>query len=51
MKHAGKIKIVGRTINIWAKSDVAKTFARVRREQAESAQAVASVTPIKRRVK
>lgn len=46
---AHKIRIPGRTINLYARTDVAKTFARVRREQAELArEQKQKVMPIRR---
>lgn len=51
-KFAHKVHIVGRFINISAKTDVAATFKRVRQEQAaEAAERKEKVVQIKRKAK
>ena len=47
-----KVRIVGRLINIYAKTDIAATFKRVKAEQAAAAAEVKEkVLPMKRRAK
>lgn len=50
MKHANKVIIVGRKVNIYAKTDVAATIRRVQRErEAEARETAKVVRPIAQR--
>lgn len=52
MKHANKVKIVGRRIDLYAKTDLRATFARIRREQAAAMEERSEkVRPIQQRKK
>lgn len=52
MKHASRVKIVGRRIDLYAKTDVAATFRRVRAEQAKDArEREQKVSPIIKKTK